>query len=369
MSLGQLEGDSNVQNKAKVKLTELEARANSAHQLYQAFLEKFKETQGQEGIQTADSRIISRAVVPDHPAVPNKTRDLEMALAGGIFLGFLFAVGAERFDGRLRTSEQLESLVHLPVLSTIPELDGKYKGSAADYVVEKPLSAFAEALRGLELALAHSNVDIKPKAILVTSSVPDEGKTTIALSLARIAARADKKVLLIDCDFRRPSVRHALGLEGSMRLTPGMEQRANGLLDVLAGTKSIEDSLIADPRSSVKCLLTQKIPGDPTDILGSKAMQRFIERAKQDWDLVILDSAPILPVNDTRILAPYMDAIAFVVRWKKTPKEAISSATRALSDIRARVAGLVVSRANTKRQRYYGQGYQSYQQYDKYYTN
>lgn len=367
-SLGKLEGDSAVQNKAKVKLTELEARSNSVHQLYQAFLEKFKETQGQEGIQTADSRVISRAVVPGAPSVPNKTRDMEMALAGGLFLGLLFAVAAERFDGRLRTTEQLESLVHLPVLSTVPELDGKV--AAADHVVEKPLSSFAEAMRGLELALAHSNIDHKPKAILVTSSVPDEGKTTIALSLARVCARGDKKVLLIDCDFRRPSVRKALNLEGPTRSKDVIvDQRANGLLDVLSGTKRLEDAVIPDPRSNVKCLLSLRIPTDPTDILGSKAMQRFIEQAKKDWDVVIMDSAPILPVNDTRILAPYMDAIAFVVRWKKTPKEAIAGATRALADIRARVAGLVVSRADLKRHRYYGQGYQSYQQYDKYYTN
>jgi len=372
-SLAKLEAETTVEGNAGVKLTELEARASSAHQLYQAFLEKFKETQGQEGIQTADSRVISRAVIPDHPSVPNKTRDLEMAMAGGLFLGLLFAVAAERFDGGLQTAEQLEHLTNLPVLSTVPELEGKSDEPAANRAMGKPLSSFAEAIRGLQLAIEHSNVDRKPKIILVTSSVPDEGKTTIALSLARVCARGDKKVLLIDCDFRRPSIRNALGLEQkSMRASgsdSAIEQHSNGFLDVLSGMKPLSEAVIADPHSSVRCLLTLRIPTDPTDVLVSKAMSRFLENARKDWDYVIIDSAPILPVNDTKILASYVDTIVFVVRWKKTPKEAIASAARALSDIQARVAGIVVSRANLKRHRYYAQGYQSYYNYDKYYSN
>ena len=372
-SLSHLESDLGVQDKAKIKLAALEARSNSAHQLYQAFLEKFKETQGQAGIQTADSRVISRAVVPDHAATPNKTRDMEMALAGGLFLGFVLAFALERFDGRLKTSEQLENLVHLPVLSTIPEVLRRSKrgGSAANELVEKPLSSFAESLRGLELALSHSNLDKKPKVILITSSVPDEGKTTVALSLARICARGTKKVLLVDCDFRRPAIRKALGIDksGGYLKAANFEDRSNGLLDVLSSSKSVQDAVITDPHSAAKILLAMRIPTDPTDILGSNAMQRFIEKARNDFDYVIIDSAPVLPVNDTKILAPFVDAIAFVVRWKKTPKEAVVSATRSLADIKARVVGLVMTRADLRRQRYYGHGYQSYHKYEKYYAN
>lgn len=369
-SLNKLESDAGVQNKAKVKLTELDARANSAHQLYQAFLEKFKETQGQEGIQTSDARVISKAIAPDHPAVPNKTRDLEMALAGGLFLGFIFAVGAERFDSRLHTAEQLENLVHLPVLATVPEIAAKSDQSAANKAVERPLSSFAEAIRGLQLALSHAHVDRKPKTILVTSSVPDEGKTTIALSLARVCARGGKKVLLVDCDFRRPSVRKTMGLDSpsshSVKYNPGIEQRMNGLLDVLCGAKTLGEAVVTDPLSSVRCLLTSRIPTDPTDILTSKAMRRFIDTVKSEWDYVIFDSAPVLPVNDTKILAPLMDAITFVVRWKKTPKDVVASGARALSDIHANVTGIALSRVDLARLRYYGHSYHSYK---KYYTD
>jgi exopolysaccharide transport family protein len=374
-SLTRLEGDSGVENKAKVKLTELEARANSAHQLYQAFLDKFKETQGQEGIESADSRVISRAVVPGSPSAPDKMRDFEMAVAGGLFLGFLLAVGAERLDNRLRTAEQLEKLINLPVLCTVPELKGSSRRSqAADRIIEKPLSSFAEALRGLHLAIAHSNIDKKPRTILITSSVPDEGKTTVALSLARVAARGNKRVLLIDCDFRRPSIRGALGLRNPVGgigtgIGKGPADHPNGLLDVLAGEKPLEESLVQDPRSPVQCLLASRIPGNPTDVLGSFAMERLLAKVKAEFDVVILDSAPLLPVNDTKILARLVDAIAFVVRWEKTPREAVATAARSLADIDAPVAGAVLTRADMRRYRYYGHGYQSYYSYDKYYSD
>lgn len=360
-SLANIEAQSTVENKAEVKLTELQARSTSAHQLYEAFLGKFKETQGQEGIQTPDSRIISKAIVPHEPAVPDKMRDIELAVAGGLLLGFLLALVAERLDGGVRTTQQIERLIGLPVLTTLPELTGVAKAhqQAADRVIDKPLSSFAEAMRGLQLGLSLSNVDQRPKVILVTSSVPDEGKTTVALSLARIAARNDQRVLLIDCDLRRPSVAGALGLSNG----------TNALVDVLSGAAPLEQCLVQDPRSSVLCLLTSRIKGNPPDLLGSAAMERLLAGLKTAFDMVIIDSAPLLPVNDTKILARLVDTVAFVVRWEKTPREAVTNAARMLADIDAPVGGVVMTRADTKRYRYYSYGYQNYYSYNKYYND
>ena len=359
-SLAQLESQTSQESKAEVKLTELQARSTSAHQLYEAFLAKFKETQGQEGIQTPDSRVISRAVVPHVPSVPNKTRAVEIAIAGGLLLGLLLAMGAERLDGGVQTVQQLENLISLPVLSTVPELAGVGRAAkqVADRVVEKPLSAFAEAMRGLQMAILHSNVDHRPKAILVTSSVPDEGKTTVALSLARVSARVNKKVLLIDCDLRRPSIAKLLGIE----------PKTNGLLNVLSGEKTLEESLIPDPRSSVQCLLSLRVPSNPADVLGSAAMERLLNRLKQDWDFIILDSAPLLPVNDTKILTDLVDTVAFVVRWEKTRRQAIADAARMLADLSAPVAGAVITRTDIRRYRYYSYGH-NYYAYNKYYND
>jgi capsular exopolysaccharide synthesis family protein len=360
-SLQQIEAQNQVQNQAEVKLTELQAQASSAHQLYDAFLSKFKETQGQEGIQTPDARIISRAVVPGSPAVPNTMRSLELALFGGLFLGFGFAWLAERLDAGFRTTHQIEKLLGVPVLSTLPELPGVAKANeqAADRIVDKPLSSFAEAVRGLQMGLTLSNVDQKPKVVLVTSSVPDEGKTTVALSLARTAARGEQKVLLVDCDLRRPSVAEAMGLPKNQK----------GLIDVLTGEATLEDCLIDDPKSAVRFLPVSHVAGSPPDLLGSSAMERLIARLRNEYDMVVIDSAPLLPVNDTKILAQLADTVAFVVRWEKTPRDAVLHAARALADVQAAVAGVVLTRADNERYRYYSYGYQSYYNYNKYYAD
>ncbi len=360
-SLHELEGKSDVQNKAGVKLAELQARASSAHQLYEAFLGKFKETQGQEGVQAPDARIISRAVVPGGPSVPNKRRALELALAGGLALGFAFAWLAERLDAGFRTVSQVERVFGVPVLSTLPELPGVSKRDehAADRIVDKPLSMYAEAVRGLQMGLVLSNVDKRPKMVLITSSVPDEGKSTVALSLARTAARADQKVLLVDCDLRHPTLAGALGLPES----------GKGLVEVMGGQARLEDCVIRDPRSNLWVLPTFRSAGHPPDMLGSATMEKLLQKLQADYDMVVVDSAPILPVNDTKILARLVDAVVFVVRWEKTPRDAAINAMRALSDVQAPLAGIVLARADSERYRYYSYGYQDYTAYHTYYSD
>jgi succinoglycan biosynthesis transport protein ExoP len=360
-SLSQLESKSAVQNKAGVKLAELLAKSSSAHQLYEAFLSKFKETQGQEGIQTPDARIISRAVVPGSPTVPNKRRALELAIAGGLALGFAIAWLAERLDSGFRTVTQVERILGVPVLSTLPELPelAKTQEQAADRVIEKPLSSFAEAVRGLQMGLVLSNVDKRPKTILITSSVPDEGKSTVALSLARSAARADQKVLLVDCDLRHPSIAGIMKLPDNQR----------GLIELMAGQAELDDCLIRDPKSNLQVLAATRTSAHPPDLLGSTTMEKLIAKLRAKFDMVIIDSAPLLPVNDTKILASMVDAVVFVVRWEKTPRDAVSSAARSLADVQAPVAGVVLARANAERHRYYSYGYQDYTAYHTYYND
>jgi exopolysaccharide transport family protein len=359
-SLNALEGQSGVQGKARIRLSQLEAAATSSKSLYEAFLGRFKEAQGQEGIQTPDARVISSAEVPAAPSFPNKTLAFGVAIPGGLLLGFLFAMLAERLDAGFRTTTQVERLLGVPVLTTLPEIPGASKTKeAADRVIDKPLSSFAESVRGLRMGLVMSNVDAKPKVVLVTSSVPDEGKTTVAVSLARLAAKAGEKVILVDCDLRRPSIANTLALpEGT-----------KGVIDVLTGDAKLEDCVIQDPRSSAHVLGATKGAASPPDLLGSVAMSRLIEGLKGFYDLVVIDSAPLLPVNDTKIVAQLVDAVVFVVRWEKTPRDAVVMGARHLMDANAPVAGVVLSRADIERYKYYSYGYQDYYSYNKYYSD
>ena len=359
-SLSQLEARSQDQSKASVRLKALESAASSSRSMYEAYLGRLKETQGQEGIQTPDARVISIAEVPHAPSFPDKALILGIAVPASLLLGFILALTLEQLDSGFRTSVRVESTLGLPVLGTIPEISGAGRNksiNAADQIVDKPMSSFAEAIRGLQLGLSLSNVDVEPKVIIVSSSVPGEGKTTIAISLARQAARGGKQVVIVDGDLRRPNVAKAIGVTGV----------EIDLCDVLMGKAKLAQCIVKDPRSEMLVIPCVRTPPSPADIMFSNAMESLISELRKSCDLVIIDSAPLLPVNDTKILSRLADAILFVTRWEKTPREAARTAVRALEDIRAPIAGVALARADATRFQYYNYGYQSYYSYAKYY--
>ena len=361
-SLQQVETQGVGQNKAEVELTGLQSAATSTRSMYEAFLGRLNQTQGQEGIQTPDARIISNAEVPGSPSFPKKALAIGIAVPAGLILGLMLAFAAERLDSGFKTTSQLESLLGVPVLSTIPEvanLDKTSLTAAADLIIDKPMSSFTEAVRGLQLGLMLSNVDKQPKVILVTSSVPGEGKTTLAVSLARMAARSGMKTIIVDGDLRRPNVAKAFG----------GEELQQGLIEVLTDKLPLDMCLGKDPRSEVVVLPCLQTPANPADALASQAMQQLVTNLRKVFDLVIIDSAPMLPVNDTKILSRLADTVLFVVRWEKTPRDAAFNALRSLADVHAPVAGVALARADNERFRYYSYGYQNYYSYSKYYND
>jgi exopolysaccharide transport family protein len=359
-SLGSLEHLGASQNEAAVELTALESAATSARSLYEAFLGRFNKTQGQEGILTPDSRVISKATVPTSPSFPKKPLVIGIAIPGGLILALMLAFFLERLNVGFRTAAQVESVLGLPVLATVPEVvtNAKDSASALDQVTERPMSSFAEAVRGLQFGISLANVDRQPKVIVVTSSVPGEGKTTVALSLARAAAKGGKKTIIIDGDLRRPNVAKALGKDNF----------EHSLVDILSGRVSLDQGVVKDPKSDVVVLGSLKTPPNPADLLGSQAMRDLVSTLSRAFDLVIIDSAPILPVNDTKALSRLADAVLFVVRWETTPREAAVHAVRALSDVHAPFCGVALTRADSERFRYYSYGYQSYYNYNRYYS-
>lgn len=360
-SLAALEGQASEQNQARVRLGELEAQAATKRVLYETFLIRFNETEGQDEIEVPDARIVSAATTPGAPSHPNKRLALGIAVPGGLVLGFLIAFFVERLDTGFRTASQVEKLLGLPVLATVPELSGtsKSKGSAASRVVDKPMSSLAESIRGLQMGLILSNVDKRPKVVLLTSAVPGEGKTTLAISLARVAAKAGQKVIVIDCDFRRPTLDKTLGVKNL----------SGGVIGVLAGEISLDKAVFKDPLSDAYFLPAEKRASNPSDLLNSLRMERLMESFRQNYDLVIVDSAPLLPVNDTRGILRFVDAVLLVVRWEKTPRDAATSAARVLADVNAPVVGVALTRADTKRFQHYSYGYQNYYSYNKYYSD
>jgi capsular exopolysaccharide synthesis family protein len=345
------------ENLARVKLSELSASATSNRTVFDAFLKRFNEIEGDEARQAPDARVISLATVPASASFPNKKVFLGAAVPGGLLLGLLLAMVSYSMEKGFRTQEQVERVLSLPVLAALPEVPGSSKAGkgAADRIIRKPMSAFAEAVRGLQLGLVLS--DKPPKIVVVTSSVPSEGKTTVAISLARLAARSAQRVILVDADLRQPSVVKAMNIPH-----PQM-----GIVDALTGTP-LEECLFKDPLSDALILSARRLR-NPSDVLASSELASLIASLSASCDLLIIDSSPLLATNDARILAQFADAVLFVVRWERTSRDAALHALRSLTDAMAPIAGVVFSRADWEQFQYYNYGKKRYRELTKYYRD
>ena len=355
-------------NQAEIKLRELEREATANRSLYEAFLARFKETSGQEDLQHADARFLSRAVVPELSSYPNRKLIIGIALIGSIFMGLLLVFVLERLDNCLRSGEEIERLTGFPVISMIPisKGPGKLKGMLGhgrdrveDQVIIKPASAFSESLRSLHTALQLSSVKEPPKVICVTSSVSSEGKTLISASLSRIAAMSGQRVLVIDCDMRRPAQHRTFGMGAG-----------GNIVDLLTGAKSLEEVISIDEGTGVHTVTSRVYERNPLDLLGSQRFKDLVAEFRQNYDLVILDTPAILAVSDARIIALDADKTVFVIKWDGTPREAVFAGIRQLADIGVDFAGIVLSMVNVKRHARYGYGDMAYYygRYREYYV-
>ena len=364
-----------VANQAMVQLRELERAAESQRTLYETFLSRFNETSEQEHLQTSDARIIAQATPPLGPSHPRPA--LNVALGGflGLTGGFGLALFIEWLDRGIRGRDEIERHLGINQLAAVPLLKKSQMRKAGrktqpyDFLIVKPLSTYAEAFRALKATIALSNVDAQPKTILVTSSLPNEGKSTVAFSLARHAASTGMRTLLIDADLRHPQLTeiHKKNLGFFKR----KREKKPGLVDVLTGKSQLGDVVHQDTVDNLYVILGGANIANPADLLNSKRMEEFIKSVRNEFDFVVFDSAPVLPVVDSRILAQLVDTTVFTVRWNDTTRDAAAEAVRYLRDFNVNIAGAVLNMVNLDRQRAYGYSGGSayyYGEYSKYYS-
>lgn len=355
---GTLEGN----NAASVELDDLQRKADAASTLYASLLNRAKQTSTDEGTEQSDARVVSRAKIPNKPSFPNK----QLNLALGLVLGLAGGVGGvflmEALDSGLTTSEDVERFFNLPHLGAVPLLDSTTDGKSSGippgrYLVEKPLSAFSEAFRNLRASIIFSKVDEPTKVVALTSALPGEGKTTTTFCLGESMAMSGAKVVVVDCDLRRRNVNRLLGIEPEA-----------GLIEVLQGTATLDDVLIRQKSTGAWYLPLAKSAYTPRDLFGSAAMDRLIAELRERFDFVLLDTAPVIPVSDTRILAPKADVVVFLVQWRKTPRKAVEAAFAMLISVNADIAGIALTLVDAREQAKYGYGdpgyyYRSYRKY------
>jgi len=340
-SLNDLQGG--IQGGAGVELRELQREADANRTLYESFLNRFKQTSAQEDIQQADAHIISDATVPSEPSYPKKVPLVGFAFLSSIMIGIFAAFGIERLDLGFRTGEQFEKLAQIPVLGLEPAMETGEMPQ--DIVVQRPVSSYAEAIRSIRTALRYSDVDNPPKVVMVTSSLPEEGKTIFSLSLARSVAKSGGKALLIDCDLRRPAIAKIFDVDADP-----------GLLSLFDDGASMASVIKVDEISGMDFIPVASKTSNPQDLLGSKHMKTLIDTMRKRYDLIVLDTPPLLAVSDALVLSHFADATIFIARWARTPRSVVLGALKTFRTIGGKLAGVVLSRVDMRSHSTYGYG-------------
>jgi polysaccharide biosynthesis transport protein len=366
-SLDTLKTENAELQKASVQLRELERESESGRVLLETFLSRFKETSNQDDLQKADVRIISAAEVPVEASFPKKKLILAVALVLSLMVGLGLAFLLEALDHGYRALEHLQRDHRIIGLGMVPRLTGlKLKGGKPfDYAIRRPTSAYSESLRSIHTTLMFGHPgDLRPGTVLVTSSLPGEGKTTFCLSLARLLALAgNQRLLLIEGDLRRANVGKAL-IE--------TDRTAASLTAYLMGqVEQWEDCVIRDAASGLDLILSGGKVDAPQTLLQSERMRTLIAAANERYDLVLIDTPPLLAVSDAIILSHLADVTVFVVKWESTAREAVGNALDLLRKAGATIGGTVLTQVDVKKHAYYGYGdYASYYgRYGDYYAN
>ncbi len=338
----------------------LKREVDTNRTIYKSLLQRLKEVEVNEGIRASNITVLDRAEVPAAPYRPRPLLNLALAIVlgavGGIGLAFL----QEHLDNSIKTPEDVERWLRVPMLGAMPQLrlkrvSGKLTDVQPELVVaEEPKSLGAEAMRTLRASLFLSTAAGPPQRILITSSRAEEGKTCITINLAIALAQMGKRVVVVDCDLRRPRVHRVFGFE----LAPGTT-------NFLAGSSDLP-SLIRTTPCGIDVVTAGPIPPNPVELIDSAPMASLLEELSRTYDFVLLDAPPSLGFADVPMLARHAAGVLFVVRAGETPRKAAANATDYLQRLRAKLLGVVLNGVRAGAPGYYSTyGYYSYYRYDR----
>ncbi|MGY4867404.1 polysaccharide biosynthesis tyrosine autokinase [Mycolicibacterium elephantis] len=296
-----------------------------------------------------DARVIveQRASIPNEPVIPKTGRNLLMALALGVMLGIGLAVLRDLIDNTVKDRQTLEDITGVGVVGNIPLDKERRKEPAISF--ENDNTAIAEAFRKLRTNLQFLAVDNPPRVIVITSSMPGEGKSTTAINLALALAEGERKVIIVDGDLRRPRLHSYLDVVGTV-----------GFSTVLAGGASLQDVVQKTRFPELSILTSGAIPPNPSELLGSMAAKKILDELKNQFDYVVVDSSPLVAVTDAAILSANADGVLIMARFGQTKCDQLSHAVGNLKDVGARLLGAVLTMTPTRGGSAYSYSYSYY---------
>ncbi|WP_418602925.1 polysaccharide biosynthesis tyrosine autokinase [Mycolicibacterium sp. SCSIO 43805] len=320
-----------------------------ANTLSDEFVAKVRDLETPEDGARPDSRVVveQRASIPEQPVLPKTTQNIALGLVLGLAIGVGLAVVRDLIDNTVKGRETVEEITGTGVVGTIPTDKERRRQPAISF--DSDNSGIAEAFRKLRTNLQFLSVDNPPRVILVTSSMPSEGKSTTAINLALALAEAEHNVVLVDGDMRRPTLHKYLDLVGPV-----------GVSTVLSGAASLDESLQKTRFPGLTVLTSGSVPPNPSELLGSLAARKLLGELRQKFDYVIVDSTPLLAVTDAAIVAAGADGVLIIARYGQTKRDQLTHAVSSLQSVGAPLLGAVLTLMPTRGGSPYSYSYSYY---------
>lgn len=357
--LAQAVSQSRTTNSAEATMRELETSAKSYRSLYESFLQRYMGAVQQESFPITEARVISPASPPQNKSKPKSILVIAFGLLGGLVLGTGLALLRDMMDRVFRTSAQVEATLHMPCISLIPllkDVEPKQLQSRHEHTdrtsdqgtivrragvywaaSEMPLSRFAESIRSIKLAVDLNVTNSSNKVVGITSSLPNEGKSTIAAALAQLMAHAGANVIVVDCDLRNPSL--------SRNLAP----HANvGLIEVISGRCPLDQAICKDPKTNLAFLPTVKKQPlfHTSEMLSAPTTKQLFDHLRATYDYVVVDLPPLAPIIDVRATAPLIDCLVLAIEWGRTKTDVVQHALHTAPSLHTALIGAVLNKTD-----------------------
>jgi capsular exopolysaccharide synthesis family protein len=360
-ALAQSKADIQGLNHKEFQLGVLERDAQQNRNLYDMFMNRLKETNATGDLQTTIARVIDPANIPSRAYFPNKEQIVGVTAGVTLIVAALLALLLDRLANTLNSTSEVENRLGVPALGVLQKVKGftKKKGLVSELAFfNDTQSTFSEAVRTVRTGVLMSNLDDPHKVVVITSSVPEEGKTTLSFNLACALGQV-KKVLLVDGDLRRPKIGKLVG----------RNSKAPGLADLVAGQAQVSQCVFFDEKAGIHILSAGTVPPNPLELLSSRRFEDVLTKLKDAFDIVVMDSAPLQLVSDAQVLSQFASSVIYVVKADSTPYQVAQNGLKKLRRGDAPILGVVLNQLDIERaERYYGEysGYKSYRGYKKY---